>query len=87
MTQTSIQELVRRDLIHREQVGIATYGTPLFPYNGRNALLDAYEECLDMAVYLRQALTEQGIDPNTTINPPPAPTGHGGEYTIPEYGQ
>lgn len=73
MTQKSIQEMVRLDLIHREQVGIATYGTPLYPYNGRMALLDAYEECLDMAVYLRQALYEMGIDPNSTTNPPPTP--------------
>jgi hypothetical protein len=70
----SIQEMVRKDLLHREQLGIARYGTPLYPYNGRVAVLDAYEECLDMAVYLRQALAELGIDPNTTTNPPPHPT-------------
>lgn len=55
----SVQELVRRDLEEREKVGIERYRTALYPHNGRNALLDAYQECLDMACYLRQALEEQ----------------------------
>lgn len=71
MTQISIQELVRKDLLHREQLGIQRYGTPLYPYNGRDAIIDAYEECLDLAIYLRQYILERGIDPNTHVNPPP----------------
>lgn len=31
---------------------------PLQPHNGRNALIDAYQEALDLVVYLRQALEE-----------------------------
>lgn len=71
MTPYSVQEMVRKDLLHRENLGRERYGTPLYPYNGRVALVDAYEECLDLAVYLRQALYEQGIDPNKTVNPAP----------------
>lgn len=55
----SIQSLVRADLEEREQIGIQRYGTPLQPHNGRNALVDAYQEALDLACYLRQAIAEQ----------------------------
>lgn len=55
----SIQGLVRADLEQREQVGIQRYGTPLQPHNGRDALRDAYEEALDLACYLRQAIEER----------------------------
>lgn len=54
-----VHELVRADLLSRLEFGVAKYGTELRPRNGRNALRDAYEEVLDMAVYLRQALWEQ----------------------------
>lgn len=43
----------------RPQFGLAKYGTPLQANNGRDALKDAYEEALDLLVYLRQALTER----------------------------
>lgn len=46
------------DLMRRQDVGIATYGTALYPHNGRDAILDAYEEALDLASYLRQAIAE-----------------------------
>jgi hypothetical protein len=68
----SIQELVRLDLVHREQVGIQRYGTPLYAYNGRDALLDAYDEALDLCCYLRQAIEELTLKPGTEQ---PAPTG------------
>jgi len=47
------------DLRRREEKGIATYGRSLETHNGRDALVDAYEECLDMAVYLKQAILER----------------------------
>jgi hypothetical protein len=43
----------------RDQFGRAKYGTPLQAGNGRNSLKDAYEECLDMAVYLKQSIIER----------------------------
>ena len=52
----SIQSKVRADLVKREKLGIERYGTALYPNNGRRALQDAYEEALDLACYLRQAL-------------------------------
>lgn len=56
---TSVQELVRADLVERERVGVERYGTSLFPHNGRDALRDAYEEALDLCCYLRQAMLER----------------------------
>ena len=53
-----IWELVIADMQARDQLGRERYGTPLQAHNGRNALQDAYEEALDMAVYLRQAIEE-----------------------------
>jgi hypothetical protein len=55
----SVQSLVRADLEERERVGIERYGTPLQPHNGRDALVDAYQEALDLACYLRQAIAER----------------------------
>ncbi|WP_345154032.1 hypothetical protein [Micromonospora maritima] len=49
---------VRADLVDREQLGIERYGTFLQAFNGRDCLLDAYQELLDLAVYLKQALVE-----------------------------
>lgn len=40
----------------RAQMGREKYGTYLLTNNGRNALVDAYQEALDMIVYLRQAI-------------------------------
>lgn len=51
--------LVIADMTTRDGVGRQRYGTPLQPHNGRDALRDAYEESLDLAVYLRQALFER----------------------------
>ena len=52
--------LVIQDLLMREQLGIKTYGVSLQSHNGRDALQDAYEEALDLAVYLKQAILERG---------------------------
>jgi len=54
-----ITELVIADLKARRELGIAKYGTTLQAYNGRDALLDAYQEVLDLAQYLRQAIEER----------------------------
>ncbi|RKH13779.1 hypothetical protein D7X74_21260 [Corallococcus sp. CA047B] len=51
--------LVRADAKARDVYGREHYGTPLQAGNGRDALVDAYQEALDLAVYLRQALEEQ----------------------------
>ena len=54
-----IWQLVIADMAERDKVGRQRYGTPLQAHNGRDALVDAYQECLDLAVYLRQAIEER----------------------------
>lgn len=55
-----VQAAVIADIERRREVGIERYGTALQPHNGRDALLDAYEEVLDLACYLKQRLIEDG---------------------------
>lgn len=47
------------DIEDRNEKGRLTYGRDLETFNGRDALRDAYEEALDLAVYLKQALMER----------------------------
>jgi hypothetical protein len=54
-----IWDLVRDDINIREQMGLAKYHTKLQPFNGRDPLWDAYQEALDLVVYLRQAIFER----------------------------
>lgn len=54
-----VLKMVASDLADRAQVGLAEYGTYLETHNGRDALRDAYEEALDLVMYLRQALSER----------------------------
>lgn len=53
-----IQDLVALDIEERKQFGIRKYGTALQAGNGRNMLQDAYEEALDLVIYLRGLLAE-----------------------------
>jgi len=53
-----VWKLVINDMIDRRSSGIDKYGKPLQAYNGRNSLVDAYQEILDAAVYLRQKIQE-----------------------------
>jgi len=55
----AIWDLVIADMKARDQVGRERYGTPLQAFNGKDALLEAYQEALDLAVYLRQAIEER----------------------------
>lgn len=55
----SIQDMVIADVEQRKQVGLERYGTLLQPNNGRDMLRDAYEEAIDLAVYLRGCLAER----------------------------
>lgn len=59
-TSTPIWDLVIADMRERDNVGRQRYGTPLQANNGRDALIDAYQEALDLVVYLRQAIEERG---------------------------
>lgn len=51
------------DMRERHEIGIKRYGVPLTSGNGRNAMIDAYQELLDFVVYCRTWLDERGIEP------------------------
>lgn len=57
-----IQSMVIVDIAHRRVVGIERYGTALQPFNGRDGLQDAYEEALDLTMYLKQLIVERDIE-------------------------
>ncbi len=56
---TPIWNLVISDMHERDRIGTEKYGTPLQAHNGRDALVDAYQEALDLVVYLRQEIEER----------------------------
>lgn len=56
-----IVDMVVADLNARAEVGLKKYGTKLQAHNGREPLVDAYQEALDLCMYLRQEIEERGI--------------------------
>jgi hypothetical protein len=54
-----IPALVLADIESRRALGISRYGSALQANNGRDMLTDAYEEALDLAIYLRAVLRER----------------------------
>ena len=59
MSRREVLPLVLADLQARIAKGERDYGEPLTRHNGRDALWDAYEEALDLCLYLRQAIDER----------------------------
>jgi hypothetical protein len=57
--QPAVWNLVLQDIKERDNIGASKYGTRLQPFNGRDVLKDAYQEALDLVVYLRQAIYER----------------------------
>lgn len=55
----AIWDLVMKDIRERDEYGQRKYNTRLQPFNGRDALIDAYQEALDLIVYLRQLIYER----------------------------
>jgi len=49
------------DLDARMALGVRRYGVALQPENQRDALQDAYEEAMDLTIYLKQALVERDL--------------------------
>lgn len=49
---------LRADMHARDEFGRAKHGTPLQAHNGRRPLVDAYQEALDLVVYLKQGEEE-----------------------------
>jgi hypothetical protein len=56
-----VWNLVIQDMNARNEFGRSKYGVGLKPFNGRDTLLDAYEEALDLCVYLRTAIYERDV--------------------------
>jgi hypothetical protein len=56
---TDVLPLVISDLQDRSLVGQVKYGKTLQTSNGRDALIDAYQEALDLCMYLRQLIEER----------------------------
>lgn len=54
-----ILDLVVKDFEDRAEAGERKYGTKLRAFNGRDALMDAYQEATDLCMYLRQAIYER----------------------------
>jgi hypothetical protein len=58
-TLPAVWDLVIADMTARDKFGRDKYHCILQPFNGRDALVDAYQEALDLVVYLRQAIYER----------------------------
>lgn len=54
-----VASLVHVDIEARVAYGLEHYGERLTSSNGRDALADAYQEALDLVMYLRQVLHER----------------------------
>lgn len=56
-----VQEAVIEDMKARRAWAMEKYGVPLTPYmDDRDPILEAYEEALDLCMYLKRALLENG---------------------------
>lgn len=53
--------LVLHDMEDRRKMGIEKYGTPVQVDNGRDPLVDLYQELLDSCVYIRQEIEQRKI--------------------------
>lgn len=47
-----------KDMEERKNLGISRYGVALKPFNGRDPIVDLYQELLDAIVYCKQTLYE-----------------------------
>lgn len=57
----AIWDLVVSDMRDRDNTGRERYGTPLQGFNGRDALIDAYQEALDLVIFLRGAINQRNL--------------------------
>jgi len=55
----TVIDYVLADMAQRAAAGVQKYGTPLQTHNGRDALWDAYQEAMDLCMYLRQMILER----------------------------
>lgn len=64
----NVADYVLRDIQERIEAGEKKYGCKLQTFNGRDSLWDAYQEALDLVMYLRQAILERENDNNKFVN-------------------
>lgn len=57
-TRRELEHRLRVDMVARDDMGRAKYGVPLTSGDGRDHLVDAYQEALDLLAYARQELDE-----------------------------
>lgn len=57
-----VMQIVLGDMRDRDRIGRERYGTPLTTHNGRDHLVDAYQEQLDGLVYMRAELEERASE-------------------------
>lgn len=62
-----VQSMVIADIKARRDIGVQRYGTHLASFNGRDGLRDAYEEAMDLTVYLRQVIEERNLTPAVLV--------------------
>lgn len=55
----SVTDAVIADLHARREYGVGKYGVELLTFNGRDVLLEIYQEQLDALLYTKQALMER----------------------------
>lgn len=55
----NVWDQVVEDMKKRDEFGWKKYGKHLKPNDGRDTLQDAYEESLDLCVYLKKAIIER----------------------------
>lgn len=58
---SSLGDAIVADIRDRIEIGIKRYGHRLQAHNGRDALLDAYQEALDLTNYLKQYQLESSV--------------------------
>lgn len=61
--QESITDAVIGDLLARREHGVRKYGTELQSHNGRDAMVEIYQELIDSVVYVKQLLMERDAAP------------------------
>lgn len=55
----SVTDAVIADMQARREMGTRKYGVELLTFNGRDALLEVYQELLDATMYTKQLLMER----------------------------
>lgn len=67
MTTASLWDEVIKDMKARDEFGMKKYGRPLTPRSKVDPLKEAYEEALDMVVYLKAAISKREESPEEQV--------------------